>query len=127
MLRAVSSYSNEYNIVIAGMKNFKDLYREITSNSNVKIIYGDTYNLLNNSIRALVTSGTATLESAFFNVPQIVCYKTSWLSYVIAKSFLEITKSPNGLLKKIVSLNSIKTNKPNYFSKNFGDKYFTQD
>ncbi len=90
MLRAVSSYSNEYNIVIAGMKNFKDLYREITSNSNVKIIYGDTYNLLNNSIRALVTSGTATLESAFFNVPQIVCYKTSWLSYVIAKSLVKI-------------------------------------
>lgn len=90
MLRAVSSYSNEYNIVIAGMKNFKDLYREITSNSNVKIIYGDTYNLLNNSIRALVTSGTATLETAFFNVPQIVCYKTSWLSYVIAKSLVKI-------------------------------------
>ena len=76
--------------MIAGMKNFKDLYREITSNSNVKIIYGDTYNLLNNSIRALVTSGTATLESAFFNVPQIVCYKTSWLSYVIAKSLVKI-------------------------------------
>ncbi len=90
MLEAVSTYTKEFNIVIAGMKNFKDLYGEISSNSNVKVIYKDTYNLLNNSNRALVTSGTATLETAFFNVPQIVCYKTSWLSYVIAKSLVKI-------------------------------------
>ena len=90
MLRAVSSYSNEFNIVVAGMKNFKDLYGEITSNSNAKVIYEDTYNLLNNSSRALVTSGTATLETAFFNVPQVVCYESSWLSYVIAKSLVKI-------------------------------------
>ena len=90
MLSAVSSYTNEFNIVIAGMKNFQDLYGEITSNSNAKVIYKDTYNLLNNSSTALVTSGTATLETAFFNVPQIVCYKTSWLSYVIAKSLVKI-------------------------------------
>ena len=90
MLRAVSSYSKEFNIVIAGMENFKNLYREITSNSDAKVIYKDTYNLLNNSNRALVTSGTATLETAFFNVPQIVCYKTSWLSYIIAKSLVKI-------------------------------------
>ena len=90
MLEAVSSYTKEFNIVIAGMRNFKDLYGKITSNSNVKVIYKDTYNLLNNSSRALVTSGTATLETAFFNVPQIVCYKTSWLSYVIAKTLVKI-------------------------------------
>ena len=90
MLRAVSSFSKDFNIVIAGMENFKNLYREITSNSNAKVIYKDTYNLLNNSNIALVTSGTATLETAFFNVPQIVCYKTSWLSYIIAKSLVKI-------------------------------------
>ena len=90
MLEAVSSYTKEFNIVIAGMRNFKDLYVKITSNSNIKVIYKDTYNLLNNSSRALVTSGTATLETAFFNVPQIVCYKTSWLSYVIAKTLVKI-------------------------------------
>ena len=90
MLHAVSSYSEDFNIVIAGMENFKNLYREITSNSNAKVICKDTYNLLNNSNIALVTSGTATLETAFFNVPQIVCYKTSWLSYIIAKSLVKI-------------------------------------
>ena len=90
MLHAVSSFSKDFNIVIAGMENFKNLYREITSNSNAKVICNDTYNLLNNSNIALVTSGTATLETAFFNVPQIVCYKTSWLSYIIAKSLVKI-------------------------------------
>ena len=90
MLRAVSSYSNEFNIVVAGMKNFKCLYGKITSNYNAKVIYEDTYNLLNNSSRALVTSGTATLETAFFNVPQVVCYKSSWLSYAIAKSLVKV-------------------------------------
>ena len=90
MLEAVSSYSKEFNIVIGGMKNFKNLYGDLISGYQVKVIYDDTYNLLNNSDRALVTSGTATLETAFFNVPQIVCYKSSWLSYVIAKSLVKI-------------------------------------
>jgi lipid-A-disaccharide synthase len=72
------------------MKNFKDLYGEISFNSKAKVIYNDTYNLLNNSNRALVTSGTATLETAFFNVPQVVVYKTSWVSYLIAKTLVKI-------------------------------------
>ena len=90
MLEAVSSYSKEFNIVIGGMKNFKNLYEDLTFGYQAKVIYDDTYNLLNNSDRALVTSGTATLETAFFNVPQVVCYKSSWLSYVIAKSLVKI-------------------------------------
>ena len=56
----------------------------------LRLLYEDTYNLLNNTTRALVTSGTATLETAFFNVPQVVCYKSSWLSYFIAKSLVKI-------------------------------------
>ena len=90
MLKAVSRYYKDFNIVIAGMKNFKDLYGEISFNSKAKVIYNDTYNLLNNSNRALVTSGTATLETAFFNVPQVVVYKTSWVSYLIAKTLVKI-------------------------------------
>ena len=55
------------------------------------IIYTLIYfNLLNNSKVALVTSGTATLETAFFQVPQVVCYKSSWISYLIAKSFIKV-------------------------------------
>jgi lipid-A-disaccharide synthase len=112
MLRAISGYSNEFNIVVAGMKNFKDLYSKITSNSNAKVVYEDTYNLLNNSIRALVTSGTATLETAFFNVPQVVCYKSSWISYVIAKSLVKIKyiSLVNLIMKKEVVKELIQNN-----------------
>ena len=86
MLAASSSFLNNYNIVIAGMNNLKNIYQPYLENSEVSIIYDDTYNLLNNSKFALVTSGTAT-EAAFFNVPQVVVYKTSWISYKIAKFF----------------------------------------
>jgi len=89
MLKSACSYNND-NIVIAAMNNFKTLYQELTTDYNVKVIYDDTYNLLNNSKVALVTSGTATLETAFFQVPQVVCYKSSWISYLIAKSFIKV-------------------------------------
>ena len=72
------------------MNNLKNIYQPYLENSEVTIIYDDTYNLLNNSKFALVTSGTATLEAAFFNVPQVVVYKTSWISYKIAKFFIKV-------------------------------------
>ena len=90
MLNAVSSYSENYNIVIAGMNMHKAIYQSISYNYNVNIVYENTYNLLNLSSYALVTSGTATLETAFFNVPQVVCYKANWISYSIAKSLVKI-------------------------------------
>ena len=57
---------------------------------NIKIIYKDTYNILNQSSCAIVTSGTATLETALFKVPQVVCYKSSWISYQIAKKLIKV-------------------------------------
>ena len=65
MLKSLASENNDINIVIAGMNNFKMLYQQLINDYNVKIIYDDTYNILNNSSTALVTSGTATLETAF--------------------------------------------------------------
>jgi lipid-A-disaccharide synthase len=90
MLNAVSSYSENYNIVIAGMNIHKTIYQSISYKYNVNIVFEDTYNLLNLSSFALVTSGTATLETAFFNVPQVVCYKANLISYIIAKSLVKI-------------------------------------
>ena len=49
----------------------------------IKIVYDNTYNLLKRSTAAIVTSGTATLETALFDVPQIVCYKSSLFSYLV--------------------------------------------
>ena len=90
MLESLSSHNNDINIVIAGINNFKALYQQLITNYNVTIIYDNTYNILNNSKIALVTSGTATLETAFFKVPQVVCYKTSRISYLIAKFFIKV-------------------------------------
>ena len=101
---------------------------------------GNKFKLLN-SIKELVTkkcgnyssfidlfSGTSVVANSFnSNKVRIITNDLLYSNYVIAKSFFEITKSPNKLAKKIEILNSIKTNKANYFSKNFGNKYFTKD
>ena len=53
-------------------------------------MFNETYGLLSNATAALVTSGTATLETALFKVPQVVCYKTNWLTYFLAKNLIKI-------------------------------------
>ncbi|MCL6525215.1 MAG: lipid-A-disaccharide synthase [Thermoflavifilum sp.] len=57
---------------------------------NVMLASGVTYDLLAHASAALVTSGTATLETALFGVPQVVCYKSSWISYQLAKRFIRV-------------------------------------
>ena len=91
MLNALSKY-NDYQVVIACAPSIKIEYYQsmIIDHPNVKLIKNDTYNLLNQSFAAIVTSGTATLETALFNVPQVVCYKSSWISYQIAKKLLKV-------------------------------------
>ncbi len=87
---SVVDYFSEYQFVIAA-NDIIDLnvYNRIIKNKNVSIVVGETYGLLKNSKYALVASGTATLEAALFNVPQIVCYKTSYFSYLIAKLLIK--------------------------------------
>ena len=91
MLEAMKLYP-DYQPVIAGAPGIdKDFYAPYI-NENVKILYGSTYRLLKHSHAALVTSGTATLETALFRVPQVVCYATpmaklySWLK----RNFLKV-------------------------------------
>ena len=85
MLSVVSEF-NDYQFVIAGAPARSiEYYAPFLNSDNVHLILNDTYNLLNNSHSALVTSGTATLETALFKVPQVVCYKSSAFSYRIAK------------------------------------------
>jgi len=90
MLSIVDDFPG-YDFVIAATKTFgKDYYNKIIKNDTVALVFGETYGLLANSEYALVTSGTATLETALFKVPQVVCYKTYWLTYIISKSFINI-------------------------------------
>ncbi len=81
----------EYQFVIAGAPSLPDaFYTPFLTKSNVTYISNQTYPLLKHAHAALVTSGTATLEAALFNVPQVVCYKGSWLSYQIAKRIITL-------------------------------------
>jgi lipid-A-disaccharide synthase len=67
-----------------------ELYRALKTRTNVSFVEGETYDLLNNADAAIVTSGTATLETALFKVPQVVVYKTSGLEYAIASSLVKV-------------------------------------
>ena len=76
MLRAASAFP-EYQLVLAGAPGISpDYYHEYIGDAKVKILFGQTYRLLQQAEAALVTSGTATLETALFRVPQAVCYHT---------------------------------------------------
>lgn len=80
-----------YNFVVAGATAIEtDFYNKICEGLSSTIIYNQTLDLLNNAEAALVTSGTATLETALMNVPQVVCYKGNWLSFQIAKRIVDI-------------------------------------
>lgn len=88
---AVAQDFSAYQFVIAGAPGQeKDFYRQFVAASNVKVLSGKTYDLLEQSTAALVTSGTATLETALFEVPEVVCYKGSWISYWIARQLVKI-------------------------------------
>ena len=76
MIQAASAFG-EYQLVLAGAPGINaDYYRDYTDSAEVKIVFGQTYELLSHADAALVTSGTATLETALFRVPQVVCYHT---------------------------------------------------
>ena len=88
-LSIISNYPN-YNFIIAGVNNVDPNIYNLGSYSNLFIVYNKTYDLLTNSFAAIVTSGTASLECALFKIPQLVCYKTSHLSYFIGKLFVKL-------------------------------------
>lgn len=76
MLKAASKFSG-YQLVLAGAPGISsDYYQKYIQGVKVKIVFDQTYRLLQHSSAALVTSGTATLETALFRVPQVVCYHT---------------------------------------------------
>lgn len=82
MLKAANAFK-DYQTVIAGAPGIDtDYYSAFLKSDNCKIIFGQTYRLLSHAQAALVTSGTATLETTLFHVPQVVCYKTPLPSLV---------------------------------------------
>jgi len=91
MLEATKNFP-DYNFIVAKAPSIEDDFYEgfIKNHTNVKLIANDTYSLLMKSVAALVTSGTATLETALFGVPEIVCYRAANISYQIAKRLIKL-------------------------------------
>ncbi|CCH00776.1 lipid-A-disaccharide synthase [Fibrella aestuarina BUZ 2] len=92
IMLATAAQFPDYDFVVGTVSNLPAaLYDEMLANyPQVKRVADSAYDLLKQSVAALVTSGTATLETALLNVPQVVCYKTSWLSYSIAKRLIAV-------------------------------------
>ena len=77
MIEATRDLTDNYQLVLAGAPSIeRDYYEKFLADAPVKLIDNDTYSLLMHAQAALVTSGTATLETALFDVPQVVCYET---------------------------------------------------
>ncbi len=90
MLSLVDDFPN-YQFVIAGAPSQDyEFYKPFIKTSNISFVSNKTYDLLSVSTAALVTSGTATLETALFKVPQVVCYKSNAISYHIAKRIITL-------------------------------------
>jgi len=76
---------------VAAVNNLdRALYKEISDLENVRMIFEDTYNLLLHSSAAIVTSGTATLETALFRVPQVVVYRANRITYLLVKMIIKV-------------------------------------
>jgi len=112
MLKMID-YFPQYQFVISKVKWLPDtLYTNIIKDAPITFVEGNTHLLLLNAGAALVTSGTATLETALFRVPQVVCYAGSWLSYYAVKFRLNDIKYislPNLILNQPLLTELIQT------------------
>lgn len=88
-LKVVDAFP-DYKFVVTGMSGIgEEFYRRIIGDSKVELVMDKTYEVLQQSSAAIVTSGTATLETALYNVPQVICYKGSWISYYIIRALID--------------------------------------
>jgi lipid-A-disaccharide synthase len=104
MMAIVSHFPAEQFVIAASTSLSLKLFQEyLDKNPNLRVIQGKTYEILKQSKAALVKSGTSTLETALLNVPQVVCYEGSPVSYAIAKRVINV---------KYISLVNLIANKP---------------
>jgi lipid-A-disaccharide synthase len=81
----------QYQFIIGGAPSLSsEFYQSLIGRQKTKLIFGATYDLLEAAEAAMVTSGTATLEAALLNCPEVVCYKANPISYFIAKRLVKI-------------------------------------
>lgn len=90
MLSIVDDYPDHQFVIAGAPGQDYSYYKQFISDPDVHFISNKTYDLLSVSTAALVTSGTATLETALFKIPQVVCYKGGWISYQIGKRVVDL-------------------------------------
>lgn len=91
LMMRMAEHFDDYDFIIAGAPAIPNaFYRSITGKSYMPIASGKTYEVLKGAKAAIITSGTATLEAAIIEVPQVVCYQTSTLSYALGKLLVKV-------------------------------------
>lgn len=91
LMAEIADSNKDVQFVVAAVKTLpSDLYTALKEKSNVKFVEEETYDLLTVAHAAIVTSGTATLETGIFKVPQVVVYKTNFLEYSIANFLVQV-------------------------------------
>lgn len=90
MLSVIANFPG-YRFIIAGAPSISpEYYQKYIKDRNVEIVYNKTYGLLEKAVAAIVTSGTATLETALFRVPEVVVYKTSSFNFFVGSFFVKV-------------------------------------
>lgn len=90
MVKVVKAFPDyKFTLAVAPSMNLS-LIKSLIGKAPIELIQGKTYDVIKSADLALVTSGTATLETALFNVPEIVCYKTSYFSYLIGRMLVKV-------------------------------------
>jgi lipid-A-disaccharide synthase len=91
LMLETAAYFPQYQFIVAGAPSLPATYYEtFLKDHPIPVVYGQTYGVLRKAFAALVTSGTATLETALFRVPEVVCYKGGAISYQIAKRLVKV-------------------------------------
>lgn len=104
MLNVVNDFK-DYQFVIAGTTNLPKEAYQMATDKNLKVVFNQTYALMHNAHAGIIKSGTSTLESALFRLPQVVCYKGGTVSYSIARMVV-------GNRVKYISLPNLILDKP---------------
>lgn len=112
MLEVVNDFK-DYQFVVAGTTNLPKEAYQMATDKHIKTVFGQTYALMHNARAGIIKSGTSTLESALFRLPQVVCYKGGAVSYAIARMVvggrLKYISLPNLILDKQVVKELVQT------------------
>lgn len=90
MIGVAKGFPNEKFEIAAAPAIDTSFYEQFSLPDHVKVVSGVTHNIMQRAKAAMVTSGTATLETALFNTPEVVCYKGSYISYLLAKQLIKV-------------------------------------